>query len=60
MKVEVHPGDMLGPVYHEERIVKQPLRIEGPLVTVPDAPGLGVEVDWQKVERFRIPPPRWD
>lgn len=46
LQVEKYPGDMLGPVYHEMRIVKEPIAIEGPIVTVPDRPGLGVEVDW--------------
>jgi L-Ala-D/L-Glu epimerase len=51
LQVERFPGDMLGPVYHEVRVVKNPLSIEGPLVTITDAPGLGVEVDWNVVER---------
>ena len=42
MQVEKYPGDMLGPTYHEVRIVKEPIAIEGPVVTVPDRPGLGV------------------
>lgn len=47
MQVEKYPGDTLGPIYHEFSLVHQPVRIEGPEVTVPDQPGLGVEVDWQ-------------
>jgi L-alanine-DL-glutamate epimerase-like enolase superfamily enzyme len=34
--------------------VKNPLKIEGPLVTVPDAPGLGVEIDWDVVREHTI------
>jgi L-alanine-DL-glutamate epimerase-like enolase superfamily enzyme len=49
LQVEKYPGDMLGPTYHEVRIVKEPIAIEGPIVTVPDRPGLGVEVDWRLV-----------
>ena len=49
MKVETYPGDALGPVYHEFSIAKEPLKIEGPLVSVPDRPGLGIEVDWGTV-----------
>ena len=49
MQVERFPGDLLGPIYHEVRIVKQPLKIEGPLTTLTSAPGLGVEVDWDLV-----------
>jgi muconate cycloisomerase len=49
VQVEKYPGDMLGPAYHEVRIVKEPIAIEGPVVTIPSGPGLGVEVDWQVV-----------
>lgn len=49
MRVEEYPGDMLGPIYHEASIAKQPIQIDGPIVRVPDGPGLGVEVDWEAV-----------
>ncbi|HEV3023652.1 MAG TPA: enolase C-terminal domain-like protein [Pirellulales bacterium] len=51
MQVEKYPGDILGPDYHEFSIARQPIRIEGPLTTVPDRPGLGVEVDWDLVRK---------
>ncbi|CAK9017902.1 N-succinyl-L-Arg/Lys racemase (N-succinyl amino acid racemase) (NSAR) [Durusdinium trenchii] len=51
MQIERFPGDMLGPVYHEFAVVKDPLRIEGPIVHMSDKPGLGVEVDWDVVRR---------
>jgi L-Ala-D/L-Glu epimerase len=49
MQVEKYPGDVLGPVYHEARIVTNPIDIRGPLVTITNRPGLGVDVDWQVV-----------
>jgi L-Ala-D/L-Glu epimerase len=49
MQVEAYPGDLLGADYHEIRIAKNPLRIEGPITTITDRPGLGVDVDWQLV-----------
>ncbi len=55
MCVEEFPGDMLGPEYHELRIVKEPIEIRGPLVTISDRPGLGVEVDWDAVRAHRLP-----
>lgn len=55
MKVEKYPGDIMGPDYHALSIVKQPLEIRGPVITVPDRPGLGVEVDWKIVESNRCP-----
>jgi muconate cycloisomerase len=51
--VEQYPGDIYGPVYYETRIVKNPLIIKGPTITIPDAPGLGVEVDWDLVRELR-------
>jgi muconate cycloisomerase len=49
MQVERFPGDILGPEYHEFPVVKNPLEIEGPIITINDGPGLGVIVDWDKV-----------
>ncbi len=53
MQVEEYPGDMLGADYHEIRIAKNPIQIEGPITTITDAPGLGVEVDWELVRKCR-------
>jgi L-Ala-D/L-Glu epimerase / N-acetyl-D-glutamate racemase len=50
MQVELYPGDILGPEYHEFSVVKDPLSIQGPMITCPDGPGLGVDVDWAVVE----------
>lgn len=49
VQLEKYPGDILGPEYHEFRIVKQPLDISGPVIMLTDRPGLGVEVDWNMV-----------
>lgn len=54
MQVDRYPGDVLGPVYHEFSVVRDPVPIEGPLVTTPDRPGLGVEVDWDVVRGHPI------
>lgn len=55
LKIEEFPGDILGPEYHEIRIVKEPLKISGPIVEVSDRPGLGVDVDWALVEKLKMP-----
>ncbi|MHC4875877.1 MAG: mandelate racemase/muconate lactonizing enzyme family protein [Planctomycetota bacterium] len=52
MQIERFPGDIMGPDYHEVRVVKEPLVIDGPTITVSDRPGLGVDVDWEVVERY--------
>jgi len=51
MDVETYPGDILGPEYHEFPIVHDPLTIEGPVISITDRPGLGVDVDWSIVEK---------
>jgi len=53
MQVEKYPGDMLGSDYHEISIAKNPVKIEGPITTITDAPGLGVDVDWDLVRTLR-------
>ena len=53
MKVELYPGDVLGPDYHEVSIAKNPLVINGPFTTLNTGPGLGVTVDLDVVERHR-------
>jgi len=54
VKLDEYPGDILGPDYHEIRVVKQPIRIDGPFVEITDRPGLGIDVDWETVERNRL------
>lgn len=49
MQVEKFPGDILGPEYHEFPIVDNPLKIDGPIITLNDGPGLGVTVNWDTV-----------
>lgn len=49
VQVERYPCDILGPWYHQQRIVEQPLEIHGATCTIPDRPGLGVEVDWDRL-----------
>src|SRR5262245_28141792 len=53
LRVEDWPGDIHGPAYYETRIVKQPLSIVGPVTTITDRPGLGVEVDWELMKSLR-------
>ena len=53
IQVERYPGDILGPEYHQASIAREPLKIEGPVISITDQPGLGVEVDWNAVEKLR-------
>jgi L-alanine-DL-glutamate epimerase-like enolase superfamily enzyme len=54
VQIESIPGDCLGPSYHEFSIVREPLDIQGAFTTLSNRPGLGVEVDWDLVQRHRI------
>jgi muconate cycloisomerase len=54
MQVEKYPGDMLGADYHEIRVARNPVQIDGPITTITDAPGLGVDVDWPRVRELRF------
>lgn len=54
MNVETYPGDIMGPDYHTVRVVKEPLAIAGPSISITDRPGLGVEVDWDIVAAHAI------
>lgn len=47
-------GDILGPLYHEVPVVKQPLRMESGFAWCPDGPGFGVEVDWDAVAALQV------
>jgi muconate cycloisomerase len=44
IQCERFPGDLIGPLYYEETLTRQPLRYEADRLWVPDGPGLGVAV----------------
>ncbi len=48
------PCDIIGPFFYAEDLLQQPLRICGGQARAPQGPGLGVELDAQKVERYRV------
>ncbi len=54
MRIEDYPGDVLGPAYHEFSIAKNPIHIEGPITTITDQPGLGVDIDWSLVKQHLV------
>jgi L-alanine-DL-glutamate epimerase-like enolase superfamily enzyme len=45
-------NQLLNPLRHD--ILKTPIRFEDGHLQVPTGPGLGVELDWEKVEAFRM------
>tara|TARA_B100000315_G_scaffold220045_1_gene222410 strand:- start:162 stop:554 length:393 start_codon:yes stop_codon:yes gene_type:complete len=50
---EQYPGDLLGPLYHEADMICEPLNLGPVVATVPEGPGLGVELDGAQVEKWR-------
>jgi muconate cycloisomerase len=48
---ETYPADILGPLYHQWDIIKEPLKLGPNVAVVPDAPGLGVELDEKRLAR---------
>lgn len=54
LDADSYPCDLVGPVYHETDLLTQPLTIGPKTARVPDAPGLGVELDESLLERYRV------
>jgi muconate cycloisomerase len=48
---ETYPADILGPLYHQWDIIREPLQLGPPVALVPEGPGLGVELDDKKLEQ---------
>lgn len=48
------PAELGSHVHLEDGLLETPLRIEGGVLHLPDGPGLGVSLDRDKVERYRV------
>ena len=51
---EAFPCDIIGPLFYEDDILAEPLPIKGGEARVHERPGLGVELDDAKVEKYRV------
>ena len=51
---EEFPCDIIGPLYYDQDLLVEALPVKGGEARPLDGPGLGVELDEEKVERFRI------
>ncbi len=49
---EIYPGDFIGPLYHEADMITEPLELGPVVASVPEGPGLGVELDEDQIERY--------
>jgi len=48
------PCDIIGPLFYTDELLKEPLPICGGQARAPQGPGLGVELDEEKVRRYRV------
>jgi L-alanine-DL-glutamate epimerase-like enolase superfamily enzyme len=51
---DAYPCDIIGPFFYEDDFLTEPLVLDGGRAVISDRPGLGVELDEGKVERYRI------
>ena len=51
---ETYACDIIGPLFYEDDILAEPLPIKGGEARVHEKPGLGVELDDEKVEKYRV------
>ena len=51
---EAFPADTIGPFYHDADLITAPLDLGPPHAGVPDGPGLGVELDEEQLNRWRV------
>lgn len=49
-----YPCDIIGPLYYTDDILTEPLPLSGGKAMPIDRPGLGVELDEEKVRRYRV------
>jgi muconate cycloisomerase len=51
---ERYHGDILGPLYHEVAVARNPVRFEAGRAHCPGGPGLGLEMDWDVVRGLEL------
>jgi muconate cycloisomerase len=50
---EAYPCDIIGPLFYKDDVLTEPSPISGGFALVPNRPGLGVELDEEKVDSYR-------
>jgi L-alanine-DL-glutamate epimerase-like enolase superfamily enzyme len=48
-----HPSDVIGNLYFEDDIICETLPVQDGLALSVDRPGLGITLDWDKIEKYR-------
>jgi muconate cycloisomerase len=54
IRPEDYPCDIIGPFFYEADILKEPLALDGSRAVATGRPGLGVELELDTVERYRV------
>lgn len=49
------PCDIIGHLLREDDLLVEPIRFEDGALVVPEAPGLGIELDREALEKYRVP-----
>ena len=49
-----YPSDVKGPSLMADSILKKPIKIEDGYTHVPEGPGLGIEVDYDKLDKYKV------
>jgi muconate cycloisomerase len=52
--VDAYPCDIIGPLFYEHDVLSEPLPIAGGVAGLLDRRGLGVELDLELVEKYRV------
>jgi L-alanine-DL-glutamate epimerase-like enolase superfamily enzyme len=51
---DTYPCDIAGPLFYEDDILAEPLSLAGGRAVIGDRPGLGVDLDEAKVNKYRV------
>jgi L-alanine-DL-glutamate epimerase-like enolase superfamily enzyme len=51
---DLYPCDIIGPFFYEDDILREPLPLTSGRAILPTRPGLGVDLDDAKVEKYRV------
>jgi L-alanine-DL-glutamate epimerase-like enolase superfamily enzyme len=54
VRAEEFPCDIIGPLYYEDDLLVEPLAVGGGKARPHERPGLGVELDEEKVRRYQV------
>jgi muconate cycloisomerase len=54
VNAEIYPCDIIGPLFYEDDVLTEPLSISGGSAMAHSRPGLGVELDDEKVDKYRV------